>query len=369
MKGSHLIKISLVFILVRFIQLVLVYITPSQFDISSRYQQLISNKHLNHILNQFIHWDAVYFYKSFNKGPTFEHEQVFGPLWWKIIKTIPSNNIDKFVIATIISNILNYITAILIYELTYLRFKTEKKSYLSTIFFILSPQGIFSIVPYSENLSNFFIILGLYLYYNPTQHSSTLTFFKYTFTSILFGLSTLTRSNTIITGVIFLYDFLILQSIYAFISGIILFGSLVLLNYLPYKEFCPQRGEWCLSTIPSIYSYAQGHYWNVGFLKYWTSNNLFNFVIASPMILLIFKSSSSYYSKDRKLAILGGLHLILCCFFIHVQIILRISGFLPLIYWYLSDLIIQGQGQYWILYLMIWIPLQTTLFSSFLPPA
>lgn len=363
MKTSHLIKLSLLFIIVRSIQLSLVYITPSQFDLSSRHQQLISNEILNTILNNFIHWDAVYFHKSFNQGPGFEHEQVFGPLWWRFIKFIPNDG-DNFIKATIITNILNYITMIIIYELTLLKFKYDRKSYLSSIFFILSPQGIFSIVPYSENLSNFFIILGLYIHYKTINRLNLL---GYIITSTLFGLSTLTRSNTIITGVIFLYDFISFHSISAFIGGIILFGSFILLNYLPYKEFCPERGEWCLNTIPSIYSYAQGHYWNVGFLKYWTLNNLINFLLASPMIFLIYKSI--IHTNDFKLKILAVLHLILCVFFIHVQIILRISSFLPIIYWYLSDLIIQDKGKRWILYLIIWIPLQTTLYSSFLPPA
>lgn len=361
MKLNHFIKLTTSFLLVRSFQLVIVHLTPSKFDISSIQYQITSNVILNNVLNKLIHWDNVFFYKLLNRGPSFEHEWVFGPLWWRLVKSIPLP-CDKFIIGVVLANVLNYFTMILIYELTKLKFDNLTKSFISGLLFIISPMGVFAMIPYSENLSNFFIVLGLYLYY---QRSKLL----YLTSSILFGLSVLTRSNTLIVGSLFLYDFISQKSIIALISGLIMGSSVFILNYIPYLEYCPNREVWCNNMIPSIYSFAQSHYWDVGFLRYWTMNNVFNFIIASPMLFLLFQSIKNYYTKDLKLTILASLHLILCVFFIHVQIVLRISGFIPLTYWYLSDLMLSNKGQNWILYLMIWIPLQTTLFSAFLPPA
>lgn len=359
MKLAHFLKLCLWFLAIRSFQLSIVYITPAQFDISSTTYEIINSSTLNSIFNKFIHWDNVYFHRSFNEGPSFEHEWVFGPLWWRTINKIPHNG-DKFLIGIIFANVLNFATMMMVYELTFLKFGDPVKSYLSSIFFIISPMGIFSMIPYSENLSNFLIIFGLYLYYQ----RSTICYLS---SSILFSFSVMTRSNTIIIGFLYLYDFIIIQSIIPLISGLILASSLFILNYIPYLNFCPERGEWCDYTIPSLYSFAQSYYWNVGFLKYWSVNNIFNFVIASPMLILLYKSISS--TRDLKLKVITILHLILCVFFIHVQIVLRISSFIPITYWYLSDLIMKGRGSQWILYLVIWIPLQATLFSSFLPPA
>lgn len=196
---NHLVKLTGLFILIKTLQLVLVYITPRQFDLSSIQIKLISNKILDKIFNRFIHWDNVYFNKLFNIGPTFEHEWVFGPLWWRLINYAPIKN--KFIFAIIIVQILNYLSMIIIYELTFLKFKNYRKSLLTCIFFIYSPMGLFSIIPYSENLSNFLIIFGLYLY----NLNSNLS---YLLSSFIFSLSIMTRSNTIIIGFLFFYDFI-----------------------------------------------------------------------------------------------------------------------------------------------------------------
>ena len=40
---------------------------------------------------------------------------------------------------------------------------------------------------------------------------------------------------------------------------------------------------WCLDSLPSLYGFVQRHYWNNGFLAYWTMQQVPNFVLASPM--------------------------------------------------------------------------------------
>ncbi|KAJ4413580.1 ER membrane glycoprotein subunit of the GPI transamidase complex-like protein [Neurospora sp. IMI 360204] len=49
--------------------------------------------------------------------------------------------------------------------------------------------------------------------------------------------------------------------------------------------------EWCGAVVPSIYTFVQKHYWNVGFLRYWTLPNIPLFLLAAPMLAILVKSA------------------------------------------------------------------------------
>jgi phosphatidylinositol glycan class V len=56
-----------------------------------------------------------------------------------------------------------------------------------------------------------------------------------------------------------------------------------------YIEYCTggKSRPWCTRLIPSIYSWVQDHYWEVGFLRYWTLSNLPLFLLAGPMLVIL----------------------------------------------------------------------------------
>ena len=78
----------------------------------------------------------------------------------------------------------------------------------------------------------------------------------------------------------------------------LVFAPFVYHQYTGYQAFCStstnkssistdERPSWCTDTLPLIYSHVQSTYWNVGFLRYWTLQQLPNFVIAAPPLAAI----------------------------------------------------------------------------------
>ncbi|KAK1775088.1 GPI mannosyltransferase [Copromyces sp. CBS 386.78] len=55
--------------------------------------------------------------------------------------------------------------------------------------------------------------------------------------------------------------------------------------------------EWCTAVVPSIYTFVQKHYWNVGFFRYWTLPNIPLFLLAAPMLAILVKSALDQLSQ------------------------------------------------------------------------
>ena len=125
-------------------------------------------------------------------------------------------------------------------------------------------------------------------------------------TGFFFGLASMVRSNGLLSGLIFVWDAVegvrkILQAKrkrrweeLPGLLGTLAGGSLVATGFaLPqvvaYFEYCTggNTRPWCSRIPPSIYTWVQEHYWEVGFLKYWTLNNILLFVLAAPMLFVL----------------------------------------------------------------------------------
>ena len=170
------------------------------------------------------------------------------------------------------------------------------------------------------------------------------------------------------------------------------------LQYLAYLSFCSRSitepvPQWCFQTLPFIYSYVQSKYWNVGFLRYWTINQLPNFILAAPTLSLIFaycfhhlrkmlqelgfNSNSSSQSRSLKSLTIDphAIHATILCFILlvasHTQIVLRQAGSIPLTYWAAAWLVSEHQalGRLWVTWSLLWSLISIVLWSTFLPPA
>lgn len=404
-------KLLRLFVLFKGIQLILVYFTPCQFDTSSQiiinnlgsssYNSIITN-----ILNKLIVWDSVYFNDLFINPIRFEHQFVFCPGWIKFIKIFGQNkdiNYYKFqLLSVLLSNIFHFISLIILYYLTNEIYGNGngngKLSYYSSLLMIISPAGIFLTTNYSENFSNLLILLTIFIYFKAINFNDVKQFSNksirskslYVLSGIICSIGFTVRANSLFLGILYLldlYHFLqnmkrnrkqgIIEIVYSLITGSLLFFTFLGTNLYHYMKFCPNRGEWCNKMFPSLFQYAQDHYWNVGFLKYWTINNIPNFLLVLPVLSFNIYSiiyMIQYLPKYRKLLpiiIINGLTLIGGIFFWNIQILNRITSFSPLIYWTLADNLVKKK--YWVKYVIyysiMWSLIQTVLFAGFLPPA
>ncbi|TQS38422.1 hypothetical protein Golomagni_01071 [Golovinomyces magnicellulatus] len=151
-----------------------------------------------------------------------------------------------------------------------------------------------------------------------------------------------------------------------------------------------------MRAFPSIYTFVQNHYWNVGLFRYWKFSNIPLFVLSAPMYILIFisgikainpiqdKVSRSYDDKRdvkvidvniwirRNLAISQLLLAFGTLTFAHVQIIVRISSSYQTWIWFVANLLRNRKKLFhkWsIRYMVTYCIVQAGLYSSFLPPA
>lgn len=150
---------------------------------------------------------------------------------------------------------------------------------------IISPAGAFLSAPYGESLFSLLSMTGFYLFVDGlSDHrvgKTTGGDIKTVLAGALFGIATTVRSNGLLSGAMFAYDaaltvFVLLEKGVTFgslrrlctlaIGGCLVAGGGVYPQLLAHKSYCRSgstlnRRSWCDHTIPSIYSWVQGHYW------------------------------------------------------------------------------------------------------------
>ena len=389
------------FLILKLIQLTIIYFTPSRFDTSSQLiiDELASssstaspyNDIITTILNKLITWDSVYFNDLFVNDIAYEHQFVFCPGWIKLISKLPSINYYQLQLWSIlISNASHFASVLVLYRLSRTIY-SSRTSYIAALMMVLSPAGVFLTTNYSENLSNLTTLLTIYFYYKGVDFNNVATrsnksiksVLMYLLSGVICAFSFTIRANSLLLGIFYLldlYDFGIIDqdwpsSVLSIIAGSILGTTFIGQNIYHYLTFCPQRQGWCLNKLPSLFLYAQSHYWNNGFLSYWSLNNVPNFLLVAPVLLWNTYSVKSMWRvlpQHRKLlplVVLNGLIIIGGVFFWNVQILNRITSFSPLIYWTLALNYDKTWFKYVLGYMLVWNLTQTALFAVFLPPA
>ncbi|OBA21917.1 mannosyltransferase [Metschnikowia bicuspidata var. bicuspidata NRRL YB-4993] len=404
------IYLVILFFAVKSAQFVIVILGPAQFDVSSSIllESYLTEKialstfgtrsePLNHalgksvslildrFLDRLVTWDAVYFADLFSRGILYEHQFVFCPLWWRLIHVIPVNPetgfYSRLIWATVLANLSHLAAAIVLYFYTLTVFKrarifsSERMATLALMLYVCSPAAAFLTAPYSESIAALCSLLCLF-----ARDVTCIYLASGALAALAFGF----RANCLLLGLVYVYDIVYKKTQTPFLplaAGLILGAAFLAAQIHSYVLVCPSgRGAWCEARIPSLFAYAQSHYWGNGLFRYWTWNNVPNFVFAAPTVFLLalaVRYFAQIYPVERTLPVLAVNCVFLCLvmLFGHVQIITRIHTFLPVVYWVVAGLLTQPdpRGQKWaykwVAYFVVWNVLQTALFSAFLPPA
>ena len=130
----------------------------------------------------------------------------------------------------------------------------------------------------------------------------------------------------------------------------------------------------------------------MGFLRYWTPNQIPLFLLAAPMLTIIIKSGLDIFREPsrglrlmtpgtdeqsrlfvRTLAASQTLLAVLAITNYHVQVITRLSSGYPVWYWWVAGCLMDRRRQAWgygiTVFVVMYAGIQGGLFASFLPPA
>lgn len=175
---------------------------------------------------------------------------------------------------------------------------------------IATPAGLFLSAPYGESTFALFNFLGMLCYVYATQchtfGSKSATGACWTLAAgASFGIATTMRNNGLLSGMIFAWDAIeaivclpsmlrdtirITHFAATIIAGICVAIGFVAPQAVAYTQYCTggNTRPWCNRLLPSIYSWVQDHYWEVGFMRYWTLTNLPLFLLAGPLLAILF---------------------------------------------------------------------------------
>ncbi|KAM3172112.1 hypothetical protein ACTXT7_015217 [Hymenolepis weldensis] len=132
----------------------------------------------------------------------------------------------------------------------------------------------------------------------------------------------------------------------------------------PYTVNATVHAVWCPGIPWSSYSLLQKHFWNVGAFRYYELKQLPNFLLALPVLILVFKTISLFAKRaPRTLLSLGILadtekqrlilphiyHIIFLSLYgivnVHIQVLTRMMfSSCPVLYWYCASVLLDEEN-------------------------
>ncbi|XP_074659807.1 GPI alpha-1,6-mannosyltransferase 2-like [Tubulanus polymorphus] len=371
------------------------------------------------LLGGFRRWDSVYLLHVAEHGYTYENTLAFFPLFPILVRLI--GNTLFYPLTTFLSypNVL-LVSAVCLNTVVFVKSAGLLRSLgvrvlgdrdlaeRAVVMFCFNPASVFMSASYSESLFFYLTLRGLLLVESPGSSGVA--------GPLILGLSTATRSNGLVNGGYVAYRNFetLLRSITArtkigavaktiiWISIRSSFGLLLvaipwgLFQFYAYNIYCfddgaakldiddrilryghersykmpPSFSLWCYDKIPVSYSYVQDVHWDVGFLRYYRFEQIPNFILATPVIVLSICLIWDYAQRRTRYFLTFGIqgdastakkktdvtvfkefyadacypyvvHLLFLLsfgiFFMHIQVLTRfLFSSCPVLYWYIA---------------------------------
>ncbi|PIA18221.1 mannosyltransferase [Coemansia reversa NRRL 1564] len=371
-------------------------------------------------------WDAFYFVHIADVGYVYEQEHAFFPLLPILMRLVTRTALTPLVVlvgrqetlalaGAAISSVCFALAAVALYDLGRVTLHNERMAYVAALLFVWAPSNMFMSAVYTESLFAWLVFTAL-------QHIARHQHFR---ASLWLCASSLCRSNGVVYAGFIVWDLLVRRE--AWIGGggcrqtlvrVVRAAIAVAVSVLGFVAFqvyghrthClqtlhPDTGHrpYCGGLPATVYGFVQDAYWDVGFLRYYTWQQLPNFVLAAPMIVLSAAGLMTYASHDllRVLTLgwkthprsraaasaestaffcdgllahvyLWGLLLAVAITAMHVQVITRFFSGVPVVFWFAAHAVGNGgRWQRWAVvgYFAAYGLAGAVLFSNFFPPA
>lgn len=257
-------------------------------------------------------WDSVYFVRLAKCG--YEDDQIFAffPLLpWvmrygkvavvSVVRVLQQSVVfgwmdlsgyDDYSIYVGVGLVVNLVAfcvaAIGLHALSLKTVKDEKVSALAVVMFCLNPASVFYSAVYTESLFAMFTWWGMVALAVHTESRESNSFFPWYWLSVgMFTMASAVRSNGTLAVWFLVYHLIreTLESTKAWdeelkkivrtaVGCCMVCGPYVAMQYKGWLTFCSSGSkvdmpDWCYRNIPSVYTYVQATYWDVGFLNFY----------------------------------------------------------------------------------------------------
>eukprot|EP00890_Picochlorum_soloecismus_P006266 jgi/Picsp_1/6640/NSC_03983-R1_gpi mannosyltransferase 2 len=380
-------------------------------------------------------WDSVYFVRLAKCG--YEDDQIFAffPLlpwlmrYGKVlvvsvvqvlqrsvlfgwIDLTDYNDYSIYIGVGLTVNLLAFcVAAIGLHRLSLKTVKDKKVSALAVVLFCLNPASVFYSAVYTESLFAMFTWWALLSLKLHSESRKPFTLFSNYWVSVgMFAMASAVRSNGTL-AVWFLLYHLIRESVESTQTWVQLMKKI----YKGWQTFCKDGSgadvpDWCHWNIPSVYTYVQATYWDVGFLNFYEKIKRLPWVVQSiPVVALSFLACWTWACHDwirvftLSLCPDGSQRLVekarrarcrlhhSCCLVepsvapyvyhlalmtavavlvMHVNVATRFLSSSPLLYWYMAQFMLNGS--FWRSYVvwgwsLLYACLGSVLFINFYP--
>lgn len=258
-------------------------------------------------LESFTKWDSAHFLTITKHGYRHEWQYAFFPVYpmlmrWaqeRVSRFLPELDHDAVLVlvGVALSNVAFVVATRALFWLTLHILESEAWAYAAALAFCINPASVFMSTVYTESIHAALFFSAL----RGLEAGQTWT------ATALFTLAAGCRSNGILGGVFIAANFVrrharaltggeAMTAVgYGRVLALTLQLAAIATPYITmqrtaYISLCTGATDavssWCTAPVPHVYGHVQGHYWNVGLLRFWTFRQIPNFLLATPALLL-----------------------------------------------------------------------------------
>lgn len=200
----------------------------------------------------------------------------------------------------------------------------------AAVLFALNPASVFHSAAYTESVFALFSFAGFYLLERARSAGTATATKKSAFwnrngAAVCFALACATRSNGALNGLVLAHDFFFAAAVpfwkekkkkkrvFFLVAATSAFAARCVATLFPlfavqlygYRTYCvdgwkngDSKPAWCdiWRPFPNVYAHVQSHYWNVGFLRYYESKQIPNFLLAAPALFVSANAGLSWWN-------------------------------------------------------------------------